>query len=78
VEQARGLRPQAFVAPESVPIVLQQMASWATEPYEGIGRKSDGSEFPMLVRGQSAIVDGEPTRITSAIDLTAAATSMRP
>lgn len=70
VDQARGLRPQAFVAPESVPIVLQQMASQATEPYEATGLKTDGSEFPMLVRGQSAIIDGEPTRITSAIDLT--------
>lgn len=70
VDQARGLRPQAFVAPESVPIVLQQMASQATEPYEATGLKIDGREFPMLVRGQSAIIDGEPTRITSAIDLT--------
>ncbi len=69
--QARGLTPDAFVAPESVAPVHEKIANEDTEPYEAIGRKRDGSHFPMLVKGQNAIIDGKPTRITAAIDLTA-------
>ncbi|MCF7977909.1 MAG: diguanylate cyclase [Chromatiaceae bacterium] len=68
--QAQGLHALDFVAPESMAIVREKIARQDAEPYEAIGRKRDGSQFPMLVKGQNALIDGKPTRITSAIDLT--------
>lgn len=70
LEQAQGLHAQALVAPESIEIVRQKIAHQDAEPYEAIGKRRDGSQFPMLVKGQNAIIEGKSTRITSAIDLT--------
>lgn len=68
--QAQGLHALEFIAPESMAIAREKISSQDADPYEAIGRKRDGSQFPMLVKGQNAIIDGKPTRITSAIDLT--------
>lgn len=68
--QAQDLHALEFVAPESMAIAREKIACQDAEPYEAIGRKRDGSQFPMLVKGQNAMIDGKPTRITSAIDLT--------
>jgi diguanylate cyclase (GGDEF)-like protein/PAS domain S-box-containing protein len=68
--EAVGLEPRDFVAPESVATVLERIAKRSSEPYEAVGRRRDGSHFPLLFRGRNAEIDGKPSRITSAIDLT--------
>lgn len=70
LEDALGLPPEAFVAPNSVAMVAQKIALQDSQPYEATGKRRDGSEFPMLVKGHSALIAGVPSRITSAIDLT--------
>lgn len=68
--EALGLPPTAFVAPESIEKVTRKIANRDSRPYEAIGRRRDGSQFPMLIKGQNALIAGKPSRITSAIDLT--------
>lgn len=69
-EAAMGLQPQDFVAPEAVETVTRKLAEPNPEPYETKGRRWDGTSFPVLVKGQTAHIAGEPLRITSVIDLT--------
>lgn len=58
------------VAPESIEMLSQKIASGATGPYEAIGLRKDGSKFPMEIRVREATYRGRQVRIGSILDLT--------
>jgi PAS domain S-box-containing protein len=58
-----------FVAPESRELVGEAIRTGRDGPYRAVGRRSDGSDFPVEVRARSASHDGEPVRIFAVRDL---------
>ena len=58
-----------FLVPDSIEIVKRNMTLTHTQPYEVNIKRYDGSNFPALVKGTTAIIMGKETRITAIIDL---------
>ena len=68
-EQVIGMTPGAVVTPESVPIIMEQIRTDSTEPYEVVGRRPDGTRYPMQIQGRKVPGDSG-IRVTGFRDLT--------
>lgn len=69
VQQVIGMTPGAVVTPESVPIIMEHIRSDNSEPYEVVGRRPDGTRFPMQIQGRKVPGDSG-IRVTGFRDLT--------
>ncbi len=61
-----------FIAPESLPMVLEKIRQGSEEPYDSFGRRSDGSIYPLevQVRVGPISVNGAPARVAAVRDVT--------
>lgn len=59
-----------FIAPQSRDEVAARASSGASDPYEGIALRGDGSSFPFEVRGRAVTFKGRPARLAVIRDLT--------
>ena len=59
-----------LVAPESRAVVADHIRRGDPSPYEGVGRRRDGSTFLAEVRGRTLSHQGRPTRVTIIHDIT--------
>ncbi|MBD3425636.1 MAG: PAS domain S-box protein [Candidatus Omnitrophica bacterium] len=58
-----------IVAPESHELVRKNIKQAYEKPYEAVGRKSDGSTFPILIRAKTYTYDGSSWRVAAIRDL---------
>ena len=68
-ERVIGMMPGAVVTPESVPIIMEHIQTNSAEPYEVVGVRPDGSEYPMQIQGRKVPGDSG-IRVTGFRDLT--------
>jgi two-component system cell cycle sensor histidine kinase/response regulator CckA len=59
-----------LTAPESRAVVVEHVKRGATEPYEGVARRKDGSTFVAEVRGRTLVHQGRPARVAIIRDVT--------
>ena len=57
------------IAPESLPFVEEQVRSGKSTPYEAMGRKKDGTIFPILVHARSMEYQDNEVRVAAIRDL---------
>ncbi len=69
LDQVIGMTPGDVVTPESVPVILDQIRADNTDPYEVVGRRLDGTLFPMQIQGR-AVPGDSGIRVTGFRDLT--------
>ncbi|MGZ3423877.1 MAG: hybrid sensor histidine kinase/response regulator [Polyangiales bacterium] len=73
-----GIDPESMVGvpitelatPESRATVHEHIQRGASEPYEVVARRMDGSTFPVEVRGRTLLHQGRPTRVSILRDIT--------
>lgn len=65
-----GKHMSNFLPERSMPIVREALKQEASEPYELILKKKDGTEFPSLISAKYIILDGQRVRMTTMMDLT--------
>jgi len=65
-----GMNPDNIVAPEVREDVLNKVLSGYEEPYETIGKRKDGTQFPIEVQGRMFLYKGRQVRVTAIRDLT--------
>jgi PAS domain S-box-containing protein len=65
-----GVSLMDLTAPESRALVADHVQRGATEPYEGLAQRSDGSTFFAEVRGRTLSHQGGPTRVAIIRDIT--------
>ncbi|MCP4600275.1 MAG: PAS domain S-box protein [Proteobacteria bacterium] len=58
------------VAPESIELLKNQVASGSLKAYEAIGLKKDGSKFPLEIRAREIEYQGHMARVGIARDIT--------
>ncbi len=58
-----------FVAPESREMVIQRAAAQDDTPYEAIGLRQDGSQFPIEIRGRNAGFKDSAVRLVAVRDV---------
>ena len=68
--QILGRSALDFVAPSSRELVMRNIGSEYSEPYEITALKADGSEFPVLVKGNTYKTNFKVQRLVSVLDLT--------
>jgi PAS domain S-box-containing protein len=66
-----GRRLTDFVAPESLPIVFENVSKGNDGAYELRGRRADGSTFPGQVQVRTITYRGERYRVVAVTDITA-------
>jgi PAS domain S-box-containing protein len=59
-----------LTAPESRALVVEHVRSGASDPYEGVARRKDGSTFVAEVRGRTLVHQGRPARVAIIRDVT--------
>ncbi|WP_292468217.1 PAS domain S-box protein [Methanolobus sp.] len=59
-----------LVAEESKAIIMDKLASKYEEPYEAIGRRKDGTEYPIRVQAKNLPHKGRQLRVTEIRDIT--------
>ena len=59
-----------LIAPESVNFIRKQIRDKATEPYEIMGRKIDGTTFPIQIHAKSVQYQDNEVRVAAIKDLT--------
>jgi PAS domain S-box-containing protein len=69
-EEVIGRSPFDFLSPESREVAIRHARSGYSEPYEVIGLRSDGTRFPIELKGGTLSLDGEKARFVSVRDLT--------
>jgi len=69
-EQILGKNVLNFVAPSSRELVMKNVQSEYTEPYEIIALKADGTEFPVQVKGNTYRTTTKTQRLVTVLDLT--------
>ena len=65
-----GLRLEAAIAPDSLPILLEHVHLRSSEPYEVDCLRKDGSRFPVEIHARDAHFQGRPVRVAAVRDLT--------
>jgi diguanylate cyclase (GGDEF)-like protein/PAS domain S-box-containing protein len=68
--ELRGRPAAEFVAPESREKVAQHIRAGHEQPYEALGLRQDGTQFPIRVVGRAIRHDGQLARVTLVEDLT--------
>lgn len=59
-----------FTAPESHALIMERIRSGSEAPYEAIGRRKDGSTFPVEIRARNMPYQGRTVRVTAIRDIT--------
>jgi PAS domain S-box-containing protein len=59
-----------LITEESKPIVMEKLASGSEEPYEIMGRRKDGTEYPIRVQARNIPYKGKQVRVTEFRDIT--------
>lgn len=70
LEEATGKPGKEWFAESSQALVKHNMLSGYEEAYEATGKRKDGSEFPLLVRGKMINYQDREVRVTAILDLT--------
>jgi len=70
VEEALGRSVLDFIAPESQELILHNIRTNHTEPYEATLLRKGGARFVALIRGLVVEYQGRPLRVTAFADLT--------
>ena len=68
-EEILGLSLISFIAPSYRPLSIRNIQQAVEEPYESIALKSDGTEFPVMVKGHNFKNNNRTLRIVSLLDL---------
>ncbi len=58
-----------YAAPQSRATILAHMQNNTATPYEVVGQRADGTEFPVELRAKTVMIDGETLRVSSILDL---------
>lgn len=58
-----------LVSPESLETVMDHIAAGADAPYEAVGRRQSGAEFPIEIHGRNLVLGGRTLRVTAVRDL---------
>lgn len=58
-----------LVTPETIAIVKEHIRLNSEEPYEAVGRRKDGTTFPMEIHGKSIMYQGRHARVTAIRDI---------
>jgi diguanylate cyclase (GGDEF)-like protein/PAS domain S-box-containing protein len=66
-----GMSARDLVAPDARATVTHAIASGLEEPYETIGLKKDGAQFPIEVRGRATLYQGRLAHVVAIRDITA-------
>jgi PAS domain S-box-containing protein len=69
-EEFKAITPATIVAEQSLPTVMDHIQNDKEEPYEVVGVKKDGSEFPIEIQARMIEIDGELLRVTCIQDIT--------
>ncbi len=69
-EEAIGMDALELAAPESRPLVAENIRSGSETAYEATGLRSDGSTFPGIVQGRNFHFMDEPVRLVTVRDNT--------
>ncbi len=69
-EQVLGEDPLFYIAPSFHQLTIDKIQETKEVQYESMGVKSDGSEFPILLKGHTFIHNDRRLRIVSIMDLT--------
>ncbi len=69
VSDAIGHSLMDFVAPESRDLVLRELKSAGTTPFEAFGRRADGSIFPVEIARRLYQRQGRPVRVAALRDI---------
>ena len=69
-ENAIGISPLDFVAPQSLEVAQEQIKNNSLHSYEIYAIKQDGTIFPVLIQAYNKKLFGINTRVISLIDLT--------
>ena len=59
-----------FISKYSLPIIQKNLQENNINPYEANFLRKNGETFPALVRGKTTILNGEPVRVSSILDMT--------
>ena len=65
-----GKTPLDLVQPESYAIVADHIGRGSEECYAAVGRKKDGTLFPMEIQGRGTLYHGQKARVTAIRDIT--------
>jgi two-component system, cell cycle sensor histidine kinase and response regulator CckA len=65
-----GHEASSFVAPESLPKVVEHIQSGSQEPYDHLALAKDGTKFPVEIHAKSLPYKGKPMRVTVIRDIT--------
>jgi len=70
-KEVEGLTAKDIVAPEACERTLEKIRNQDEGVYESIGKRKDGSRFPIEVYGRAIPYEGRMARVTSIRDITA-------
>lgn len=65
-----GISLISFIAPSLRPLAIRNIQQAVEEPYESIALKSNGKEFPVMIKGHNFKNNNRTIRIVSLLDLT--------
>jgi len=68
-EEVIGMRGTTIVSDKYKPLIVERMLSNYAEPYEAVGLKKNGDEFPIEVQGLQIIYNNKATRVTIVRDI---------
>jgi PAS domain S-box-containing protein len=66
-----GMPILAFAAPESHELIMANIRAGATQPYEAVGLRKDGTRIPAELQAKSILYQGRSVRVTAIRDITA-------
>jgi PAS domain S-box-containing protein len=58
-----------YAAPQSRDIIIAHMRNNTATPYEVVGMRADGSEFPVELQAKTVVINGETFRVSAILDL---------
>jgi PAS domain S-box-containing protein len=58
-----------YAAPQSRETIVAHMRNNTATPYEVVGLRADGSEFPVELQAKTVVINGETLRVSAILDL---------
>ena len=69
-EKLIGMSAYDLIAPEYLGIVLDNVEKRYGDSYEAVGVRSDGSKYPVAIKGKNITYKGHDARVSELIDIT--------
>lgn len=69
-EELIGMNGFKLIAPDSLPLVKENVSKGYDQRYEVEGRRKDGSLFPLAIRGKNIVYQGRQARVIEFRDIT--------